>query len=84
MQVGIFKFDFTWKMSDCVVRLRLGLIAHIVPFYPLFFPLSLSILSILKVFVIVFSGTVEAKILKVGGLIAFIFSLFLFIHFSVF
>ena len=53
-------------MSDCNLGLRLKLIALILLFFSLFFFLSLFFLSALKICVIAFSGTIEARILKLG------------------
>ena len=51
------------KMSDCIVGLRLRVMALI--FHPFFF-LSLYYMLTLKICVRVFSGTFIARILKLG------------------
>ena len=51
------------RMSDCIMGLRLRVMAHICFFYPFFF-LSLYCMLILIICVGVFSGIVEARILK--------------------
>ena len=49
-------------MNDCIVGLTLGLIVHILPFFIIF--LFAFILFTLKTFIIVFSGSLVARILK--------------------
>ena len=55
---------YPWKMSDCIVQFRLVLIAHVLPFLSIFLSL---ILSALKIFVIVFSGAIEARTFKLDA-----------------
>ena len=53
------------RMSDCIVGLRLRVMALIFVFYPFFF-LSLYYMLTLKICVGVFSGTFKARMLKLG------------------
>ena len=57
---------YIWKVSDCIMRLRLMLIAFILSFFSIFLFLSLFCMSAKKISVIVLSGTSEARILSVG------------------
>ena len=53
------------RMNDCIVGLRLRVMALIFYFYPYFF-LSLYYILTLKICVGVFSGTFKARMLKLG------------------
>ena len=53
------------RMSDCIVVLRLRVMAFIFLFYPFFF-LSLYNMLTFKICVGVFSGTFKARMLKLG------------------
>ena len=56
---------YIWRMSDSIVGLRLRPIVPILLFF-LCFSFSLFCMSTLKRFVIVFSGTIKASVLKLG------------------
>ena len=53
---------YAWRMSDCIVGLKLGLIAPILLLVFVYFSFSSYFVCI----VIVFSGPIEARTLKVG------------------
>ena len=53
------------RLYDCIVGLRLRLIAHVCPFCPLFF-FSNCCLFALKICITVFCGTIKARTLKLG------------------
>ena len=51
---------YAWRMSACMVELKVGFVAHILSFFICFS------LSPLKIFVIVFPGRIKARTLKLG------------------
>ena len=59
---------YIWRMSDCIVGLRLRLIARIFPFFLDFF-LSVFCMFNLKNCVTVFSGAIQARYFVFGILI---------------
>ena len=55
---------YTCRMSDCIVGLRLRLMALIFLFYPFFFLSPYNMLTLKKIYVGVFSGTFKTRMLK--------------------
>ena len=55
-----------WRMSDYIVGLRIGLIAFWSFFFIIFFFLFLFHTFELNIYVIVFSGTIESRHLKLN------------------
>ena len=59
--------EYIYTMSDCIVKLRLSLIAHILLFVVThFFLLFIFLMLTMEIFVMVFSGTIEARVLELG------------------
>ena len=54
------------RMSDCIVELRLRLMAFIFLFLSIFLSFPILHVNIKKFYVGVFSGTVKARMLKLG------------------
>ena len=67
LQARIFKCGtYICRMSDCIVGLRLRVMALFFYFYPFFLSFPVLHVNIKKLYVGVFSGTFKARMLKLG------------------
>ena len=67
MQARIFKIGtYICRMSDCIVGLRLRVMAFIFVFLSIFLSFPILHVNINKFYVGVFSGTFKARMLKLG------------------